>query len=87
MGGTQEVRDGNWQSSVPEVGELADLLVLPCSPLPLSPTEGNPSVAWVLCLASQSGRRRSSASTVGFFDASCDKMEVVNSGLLIPSGL
>ena len=45
MGGTQEVRDGNWQSSVPEVGGLADLLVLPCSPLPLSPTEGNPSVA------------------------------------------
>ena len=33
MGGTQEVRDGNWQSSVPEVGRLTDLLVLPCSPL------------------------------------------------------
>jgi len=34
MGGTQEVRDGNWQSNVPEVGGL-DLLVLRCSPLPL----------------------------------------------------
>ena len=45
MEGTQEVRDGNCQSSVPEVGVLVDLLVLPCSLLPLSPTEGNPSAA------------------------------------------
>ena len=63
--------------------------VPPCSPYLGQTTEGTPfsGLGPVPIVASQSRRKRSSASTVGFFDASCHKMEVVISRLVAPSGL
>ena len=78
---------------------LISIIFVPVPPPSLHPgvlnrylgqtTEGTPfsGLGPVPTVASQSRRKRSSASTVGFFAASCHKMEVVISGLVTPSGL
>ena len=71
---------------------LISIIFIPaphCSPNLGQTTEGTPfsGLGPVPMVASQSRRKRSSASTVGFFAASCHKMEVAISGLVTPSGL